>query len=211
MPEAPNPLWTGSLTSLAARQLKWVYPTAADDDEFLTRATLLSTLVIDGLVERSLRKLLQAWDEDLHLNDHGKSLGSRKLLERVALIAVLIEDLQPKRVKIPTLVRQAEGQATSESDPDLQTELEGLWKRTQKDLAPLAFLYDLRLYGGIAHTPNKEKVAKAAAELGLPKGNWHRTDYLRLLDLVTTSVTQAGRHLGNAAMRLRREDFSIPK
>ncbi len=192
--EAPNPLWTGSLTSLAARQLKLVYPTAADDDEFLTRATLLSTLVIDGLVEKSLRKLLQAWYEDLHLDDHGKSLGSRKLLERVTLIAVLVENIQPPIAEIPTLVKQAEGQTTGESDPDLQMELEGLWKQTRKDLAPLAFLYDLRLHGGIAHTPNKEKVAKAAAELGLPKENWHRIHYLRLLNLVTTSVTQAGRH-----------------
>ena len=42
-------LWKGSLDSLAGRQLKWVYPDAATSDEFLKRATLLSTLVIDEL------------------------------------------------------------------------------------------------------------------------------------------------------------------
>ena len=203
--EVPDPLWQGSLESLAVRQLKWVYSSAADDDEFLKRATLLSTLIVDGLDSQSLRALLRAIGEGLHLKDggQGQSLGSRSLLQRVTLIAVLVENIQPSIAEIPTLVRQAEGQVTSGSDPDLQMELEGLWKQTRKDLAPLAFLYELRLHGGIAHTPNKEKVATAAAELGLPKGNWHRIHYLRLLNLVTTSVMQAGRHLETAAMRLR--------
>ena len=42
-------LWGGSLDSLAGRQLKWVYPATADDDEFLKRATLVSTLFIEAL------------------------------------------------------------------------------------------------------------------------------------------------------------------
>ncbi len=54
----PEPIWGGSLESLAGRQLKWVYPPNADDDEFLKRATLLSTFVIDGLEPSSLRRLL---------------------------------------------------------------------------------------------------------------------------------------------------------
>ncbi|MEE9288386.1 MAG: hypothetical protein V3U69_02225, partial [Bacteroidota bacterium] len=33
-----DPLWRGSLDSLAGRQLRWVYPVTADDDEFLKRA-----------------------------------------------------------------------------------------------------------------------------------------------------------------------------
>ena len=206
--KAPNALWTGSLTGLAGRQLKWVYPTTAVDDEFLTRATLLSTLVIGGLTSKSLRVLLRAIGEGLHKDsEQDQSLGSRNLLQRVVLIAVLVENIQPSSGKIPTLVKQAEDQTTGESDPDLQMELEGLWKQTQKDLAPLAFLYNLRIHGGIAHPPNKEKVATAAAKLGLPKENWHRIHYLHLLNLVTTSVTQAGRHLGTAAIKLRRDGF----
>lgn len=211
--EASNPLWDGSLTSLAARQLKWVYPTAANDDEFLTRATLLSTLVIDGLKPKSLRVLLRAIGEDLHLtcDGQGQSLSSRNLLQRVALIALLVENIRPAIAEIPTLVRQLEGQATSESDSDLQMELGELWKQIRQDLAPLAFLYDLRVHGGIAHSPNKEKVAAAAAGLGLPRGNWHRIHYLYLLDLVTKSVTQVGRHLGSAATKLRRDGFPVPR
>ena len=54
----PEPLWRGSLDSLAARQLKWVYPARADNDEFLKRATLASTLVIDGLQPPSMRALV---------------------------------------------------------------------------------------------------------------------------------------------------------
>lgn len=210
--EAPNPLWTGDLTSLAVRQLKQVYPPAADDDELLTRATLLSTLVIDGLDSRSLRVLLRAIGEGLYLryDGQGQSLGSRNLLQRVALIAALIENIQSAIAEIPMLVMQAEGQATSESGSDLQMELEELWRKTRKDLAPLAFLYDLRLHGGIAHAPNKEKVATAAAGLELPRGNWHRIHYLYLLDLVTKSVTQVGRHLGSTATKLRRDGFPIP-
>jgi hypothetical protein len=44
-----EPLWSGSLDSEAGRQLKWVYPTSADDSEFLKRATLACTLVLDAL------------------------------------------------------------------------------------------------------------------------------------------------------------------
>ena len=211
--EVPNPLWTGSLTSLAVRQLKRVYPTVADDDEFLTRATLLSTLVIEGLGSQSLRVLLRAISEGLHLKYDGQdqSLGSRNLLQRVVLIAALIENIQPAIAEIPTLVMQAEGQAARESGSDIHIEIGELWKKTRKDLAPLAFLYDLRLHGGITHSPNKEKVVTAAAELGLPNGSWHRMHYLLLLDLVTKSVAQAGGHLENATMKLSRDGFPIPR
>jgi hypothetical protein len=50
--DIPDPLWSGSLDSLAGRQLKWVYPTSADDGEFLKRATLASTLIIEALKPR---------------------------------------------------------------------------------------------------------------------------------------------------------------
>ena len=118
--EISGPLWNDSLESLADSQLKWVYPTNADDDEFLKRATLLSTLIIDGLVQKSLRKLLQTWDKDLHLGDQRQTLRSRKLVERVTLIGMLIEKFQPARAEIPELVKQAEGHADSVADPELQ-------------------------------------------------------------------------------------------
>ena len=102
-------LWSCSLESLAGRQLKWVYPTTADGDELLKRAKLMSTLVIDGLVPKSLRKVLRTWDKGLHLSDQCQPLGSRRLMERATLIAVLIEEFQATSAEIPELVRQAEG------------------------------------------------------------------------------------------------------
>ena len=200
--EIQVPLWRGSLESLAGRQLKWVYPATTDDDEFLKRATLISTLVIDGLVPKSLRKLLQAWDDSFHLNDDGQSLGSRKLLERVTLIAVLIEGFQPTSAEIPRLVQQAEGQAST-GDCDLQAELTRSYENSRAELAPLASLYDLRTHGGFAHPPNKGKVAKALAEIGLPEENWHRTDYLHLLRLVTGSVRQVSDRLAAVTESVR--------
>ena len=79
--------------------------------------------------------------------------------------------------------------------PDLQSELEGLYKRVRDEFAPLAQLYDLRVHGGLAHAPNKERAAAAAAELGLPKENWHRVDYLRLLKQTAGSIHQISKHL----------------
>ena len=199
--EITEPLWCGSLKSLAGRQIKWVYPTTADDDEFLKRATLMSTLVIDGLVSKPLRKLLRVLDDGLHLNAQGRSLASRKLLERVTLIAVLIEDFQSTREEIPLLVRQAEGQA-SVGDPGLQIELKKSCQKTRDQLAPLACLYDLRTHGGLAHAPNKGKVATAVTKLDLPERNWHRTAYLRLLSLVAESIRKVSDHLRNPDRRL---------
>lgn len=197
--EVSDPFWNGSVESLAGRQLKWVYPTTADDDEFLKRATLMSTLVIDGLIPPSLRGFLQTWGDDLHLDGQGQSLGSRKLLERVTLIAVLIEELQPTSAEIPILVKQAEGCASSVADPDLQAELKKLCDSIRDELVPLASLYDLRVHAGIAHSPNKEKVIMAMKKLDLPEKNWHRTHYLCLLNLVTQSVRQVVDYLVGAA------------
>ena len=117
--ELLSPLWCGSVESPAGRQLKWVYPTTADDDEFLKRITFLSTLVIDGFTPKSLRRVVRAWGEDLHSDQQNQSLGSRKLLERVSLIAVLIENLQPNNAEISELVIVAEGQPLDTVDTEL--------------------------------------------------------------------------------------------
>ena len=185
----PEPLWEGSFTSLAGRQLKWNYPADADDDEFLKRATLMSTLVIDGLVPGSLRNLLRSWEGNLHQDGRGQSLRSRKLLERLTLIATLIGALRPANSEIPLLVEQAEGRAKM-NDPDLQRELDAHYQGTRSRLKPLAFLYELRTHGGLAHAPNEQKVAAAVTSLGLPERNWGRTHYLRLLGLVEDSIAE---------------------
>ena len=152
-----EPVWRGSLDSLAGRQLKWVYPATADDDEFIKRATLASTLFLDGLQPALLRKLLNGVGKKLDqtLEKSPKPLGSRNLLQRVTLIALLIEEIQPKKTRIPMLLKQAEAKAKSAVDSDLQKELGELHKRVRDEFAPLAFLYDLRTHGGLAHPPNK--------------------------------------------------------
>jgi hypothetical protein len=193
-----KPLWNGSVESLAGRQLKWTYPAAANDDEFLKRATLASTLVLDGLVPASLTKLLRSIGDHLHENYENppKPLGSRKLLQRLTLIAILIDGFRPDSAVIPALVSHAEGK--SRSDDDLQVDLEKINKGVQEVFEPLAFLYDLRTHGGLAHPPNREGASRAAVQLGLPERNWHRTDYLRLLKLIESSLHDVSRHLAKA-------------
>jgi hypothetical protein len=196
----PDPPWRGSVDSLAGRQLKWVYPTVAGDDEFLKRATLASTLVLDALHPISLRTFLNAVDDKLHLNDETppRPLGSRNLLQRVTLIAALVETFKPDIAAIPILVKQAEGKSTA-GEPDLQAELVGSYRLLRDDFAPLAFLYDLRTHGWLAHHPNMIEAAAAAVRLGLPDKNWHRADYLRLLNLIADSIRRISEHLWNAA------------
>lgn len=70
-------LWSGSLDSEAGSQLKWVYPASADDSEFLKRATLASTLIIEALKPKLRRKLLQSLDETLHQNNEGPAWAAR--------------------------------------------------------------------------------------------------------------------------------------
>lgn len=192
-------LWCGSLDSLAGRQLKWVYPSTADDEEFLKRATLTSTLVLDpgALKSDQLRKLIKKIGENLHMNDE-KSLGSRKLLQKATLIAVLIEKFRPDISEIPSLLKQAEGKATGSGKSDLQDELKSLYKRVWDEFTPLALLYDLRTCSGLAHQPNKKKFAAAIAQLGFPEKNWHRTHYLSLLNLIKETIHQISEHLNTA-------------
>ena len=185
-------LWTGSDDGLAFRQLKWVYPSNEDDDEFLKRATLLSTLIVDELSAKAMRRILQVWDRNLHLKDavSRQTLGSRKLLERLTLTATVIAQLNPAKKEIASLIGQAEKpeRAFVDGEVDVQRELRHLYERIRQDLAALAFLYELRTHGGVAHPPNKAKAAAAAVDLGLSDGSWHRADYLKLLELTAKSV-----------------------
>lgn len=198
--------WQGSLDSLAGRQLKWNYSSSAGEDEFLKRATLASTFVIDALEPKPLRQLALAVGTALHLthDDPPRPLASRKLLERITLVASIIEQFRPDIRTIEELVAEAEGM-TRVSAADLRDELRDLKQRLHDEFRPLAFLYDLRTFGGLAHQPNLPKARIAAAALGLPERNWHRADYLRLLNLVRQSVRQTATRL-SAARRAVRTD-----
>lgn len=193
--------WRGSLDSLAGRQLKWVYPATAGDDEFLKRATLASTLFLDGFQPASLRSVLTAVGQNLHqsFEKHPQSLGQRKLLQRLTLMALLIADLQPDLSEIPMLIQRAESNAPDAVQTDLQGELKRSYELIRSEFAPLAFLYDLRTHGGLAHPPDREGVANAAAKLNLPRGNWRRTDYLHLLNLIARSVFRISERLAACA------------
>lgn len=193
-------LWSGSLDSFAGRQLKWVYPASAGDDEFIKRATLASTLFLDGLQSPPMRQFLNAFGKQFHETfDKTRSpLGSRKLLQRIALTAVIIASFRPKLSNLPSLVKVAEGTSAGRIDVELQRELVALHARVRDGFAPLAFLYDLRVHGGLAHPPNRKEATLAASRLGLPKGNWHRTDYLALLKLISDSFETISKHFEDA-------------
>jgi len=200
-----NPAWRGSLNSLAGRQMKWVYPANAGDDEFLKRATLASTFFLDGLQPAPLRDLLKAIGSNLHqtFENPPQSLGSRNLLKRVSLAAKVIAHLQPDLSELPILVQCAEGKLANAVQADLCDELEALNEHVRSEFAPLAFLYDLRTSGGLAHPPSPEKAGAAAAKLGLPTGNWHRTDYLFLLRILAESLQRISENLESAAEATR--------
>lgn len=178
--------WQGSPVSLAARQLKWVYPVTAHDDEFLKRSTLLSTLMIDGIAPAPLRAIMASYSATLHQKG-GKALGSRLLLQRVSLIVAIAKAIRPADGEIEELVRCAEGERQA-AMPDLQAELAALNTAVRKEFAPLAFLYDLRTFGGLAHSPSPDKAGAAADQLGLGKKDWRRSDYLKMLALATDAV-----------------------
>lgn len=199
--DAPAAMWDASLDSLAGKQLQWVYPTAADDAEFLTRATLLSTFVIEGLNAPLLRKALESLSPGLHMNndENPRPLGSRNLLQRLVLCARLLLDMHPEMHTLPALVRQAETGKQADADEELAQELSMAREKTREVLAPLAFLYDLRVHGGLAHSPNAARVAEAAAGLGLPENGWQRRHYLELVRLVTASVWNIEEQLEDVA------------
>lgn len=198
------PLWHGSLDSLAGRQLKWVYPASAGDDEFIKRATLASTLFLDGLQSPPMRQFLNIFGTRFHESfDTGHpTLGSRRLLQRISLSAAIIENIRPKLSKLPALVKIAEGAAVGRIDTELKSELLALHAKVRDDFAPLAFLYDLRVHGGLAHPPNRKKAMLAASELGLPKGNWHRTNYLSLLRLTAESFDKISERFEGATVAI---------
>jgi hypothetical protein len=167
-------LWYGALDSLAGRQLKWIYPANARDDEFLKRATLASTLFIDGLQPAVLRRFLESLGSRLHESSDRsrKPLAPRNLLQRVALICALIEHFRPKARRIVTLVKLAETKGRQKEDADLQEEAAGLLNEVRSDFAALAFLYDLRISGGshIHLTKNKHRQLHSSSASQLRTG-----------------------------------------
>ena len=139
--DRPDHPWRGSSGQPgSAPILKWVYPATADDDEFLKRATLASTLFLDGLLVAPLRKLLGVVGNNLHLSVDGQTMGSRRLLQRIDLMAVLIERLRPKQDEIPDLLRHAESRSRGWRMPSYNRRALAADEDTWRTFSPLAFL-----------------------------------------------------------------------
>jgi len=191
-------LWSGAIDGLPARQMKWVYPANANEDEFLKRATLASTFVSDELQPKVMRELLLKIDPSLHLNKENKLLGSRNLLQRIALVASIIASLRPKIGDVASIVAQAESPSSQALEKDLRLELAILHDTVRSDFAPIAFLYDLRVHGGIAHPPNKNEAKTAAVKLGLRPSHWSRNDFISTLTMVTSSLHRLTTRMNDA-------------
>ena len=198
-------VWSGSLDSPAGRHLKRIYPDNAGEDHFLERATYLSTLAIEGLNTQALRSAVNLFGSHMHRADPLKKkksnpLGSRKLLERWLLLSRITVDISPNEGDLPTLVSAAEQQSCPRDfETDLWCELRSLWQGAYDDLAPLAFLYDVRNAAGIAHAPSRERASKAIELLGLPTAGWGRRHYLELLCLLQEAVEIAAVSASDAA------------
>lgn len=184
-------VWTGSEKSLACRQLKWVYPVASGEEEFLTRATLMSTLVVEELHGPALRRVLSSLDSNFDKNseDSPRPLGSRNLLQRLGSVASVITSLNVDGASVAELVLQAEG-CRSNDDKDVESELRKLHEKVREIMRPLAFLYDLRNCGGVAHSVKINDLRKLTSSMNMPKSGWGRTEFLQLLLSVTEAIDQ---------------------
>jgi hypothetical protein len=70
------------------------------------------------------------------------------------------------------------------------------------EFAPLAFLYYLRVIGGLAHCPINRRAGIAATGLGCPKRAGIVTDYLKLLVTLVNSLNRIQKRLEAAAGRI---------
>jgi hypothetical protein len=154
--------------------------------------------------------MLSAIEDTLHLSGDvpPKSLGSRNLLQRLTMLAAILDTFHPKITEIAELVRTGERKVALDS-LDLRTELDSIHKKVREDFAPLAFLYDVRTHAGIAHAPNKKYVQEAAKQLGLPDRNWSRRDYMLLLNMITAAIGKVSDYLW-AAISPRQRGWPLP-
>lgn len=207
LPTSEN-IWQDSADGITAKQLKRVYSDAANDDEFTARLTLLSTYVLEAIKPGALRVFLKSLRPGLDMNEESPSraLGTRKLVERLTIVAAIIHNIMPPREQLADFVEQAEG--AKATDSELGHELREISKAVLEELAPLAALYDIRSAGGYAHRPDLRKVARAAAKLGLAENGWHRRDYLRVLEQVRGAIDSATSRW-TAAVRTMMFNFTI--
>ncbi len=158
--------------------------------------------MLDELKAEPLRLSLVAIGPTMHQTDDDppRSLASRNLLQRTVLAAAVVARARPDRAELPDLIRQAEkslamAMANSKKNSRQFTAM------SAPILRQLAFLYDLRLHGGLAHPASPVRAADAAVKLGLPRSGWRRRDFVQFLELVTHAIDRAAIGIG-AACRL---------
>lgn len=92
------------------------------------------------------------------------------------------------RASLADVAKLVESAGTSPPSSDLELEAARILQDVRDAASPLAHLYDVRIAGGVAHPPSREKVAAAATGLGLPSKGWRRRDYLAALKQVENAV-----------------------
>lgn len=191
--------WKGSSDSLAGRQIKSFYPAYTSEDFFLLRATLTSTFMIEPLNKSAVNPILNRLNKSLRFTDETppKPLGSRKLLQRLTLACFLIAEYECDLAVLPDLVFEAEG-IKNNNDLDLQRELSEINSKIKQQFGALAFLYDLRIYGGIAHILDRPKCVNAVKEMGLPEKGWQLRHYLDLVSKIDLSINLISDHIKKA-------------
>jgi hypothetical protein len=182
-------LWKSPSQTSTTRQLKRFYSVSAGEDEFLRRATLVSTLATEGFSSSPMRSVLRSLGPDMDMNEENppKPLGSLRLLERIVLGAAITARMNPKLDALADLILEAEARSTG-SEHDLTQELVQIRKAVRTLFEAITFVYDLRTHGGVAHRQNVTQARVAAKNMSLPGGGWTRADYLGLLRQVKMTV-----------------------
>ena len=198
-----GPIWAEDGLDEAISKLKYVYPDSARDEDFLLRATCLSTVVDGGLRPEALRQVVGTFGSNLHLKNPEKSesntLGSLKLLERWGLIAAIVHQLSLSKFgKLKSLVIAAESATRPPKlGEDLWNELSAMRRTIAAEMAPLFCLNDIRNSGGTAHPLISRKIAKALNGLGLPPNGFTRLSFLALVKTVTETLDLATKRISN--------------
>lgn len=177
-------IWKVDDQDPALRQLKSVYPSNASEHEFLRRITLLSRIFTEEVNIADLRLLLGKFGKDLHKGLDGKTLASRSILQRAVFIASILRNMDAQNNEIVELIRCIDSNKPY-ADGDLLNEAKSIWHQVRNWFAPIAYLYDMRNSGGVAHKFNAAKVEESALNLDLHHVNWTRQDFLKVLsDLI---------------------------
>lgn len=183
--EPPAAIW--NLKS-DPRPLKRHMGSTTDKTEFARRVTELSTLLIDGLDKAALIGAVEALAGMRAPNEH-RSQGSRKWLEAYATacrIARYLRTMEPAALAGPVRLGLAWATATGEQ-LEAAREYQQAAGEIRGALAPIAYLYDLRTSGGVAHPPSAGW-AEALAKVAGDSEQVGRRGYLALLTAVGEAV-----------------------